>query len=81
MVLSSPANVIIIIQNTKFFSILYLHLLPMAHPKADILIQLQKDILLLSGHKPPVQTKALPSGLPFMRQHFPQGIFSSSCSA
>jgi protein ImuA len=43
--------------------------------KADIIAQLQKDILLLSGHKPPVQDIGLPNGLRFMRQHFPQGFF------
>jgi protein ImuA len=43
--------------------------------KADIIAQLQKDILLLGGHKPPVTNMALPNGLRFMRQHFPQGVF------
>jgi protein ImuA len=43
--------------------------------KADIIAQLQKDILLLSGNKPPVTDMALPNGLPFMRPHFPQGVF------
>jgi protein ImuA len=43
--------------------------------KADIIAQLQKDILLLGGHKPPVSNRALPRGLRFMRPHFPQGVF------
>jgi protein ImuA len=43
--------------------------------KADIIDQLQKEILLLSGNKPPVQDIALPNGLRFMRPHFPQGVF------
>jgi protein ImuA len=47
----------------------------MPSTKADIIAQLQKDILLLSGNKPPVQDIALPNGLRFMRQHFPQGVF------
>jgi protein ImuA len=47
----------------------------MLSAKADIIAQLQKDILLLSGHKPPVQDIGLPNGLRFMNNHFPQGFF------
>lgn len=43
--------------------------------KADIILQLQKEILLLGGHKPPVKNMSLPNGLQFMQPHFPQGVF------
>jgi protein ImuA len=49
----------------------------MLSAKADIIAKLQKEILLLSGNKPPVQDIGLPNGLRFMRQHFPQGVFPS----
>jgi protein ImuA len=47
----------------------------MPSTKAEIKAQLQKEILLLTGNKPPVQDIVLPNGLRFMRPHFPQGVF------
>lgn len=47
----------------------------MQSSKAEIIAQLQRDILLLTGNKPPVQDVGLPNGLRFMRSHFPQGVF------
>jgi protein ImuA len=43
--------------------------------KAHILAQLQKEILLLGGHKLPVKNMNLPNALQFMQSHFSQGVF------
>lgn len=47
----------------------------MSTPRADIIAQLQKEMLLLNGIKPPVQDIDFANGLSFMQQHFPQAMF------
>ncbi|NLR58141.1 Error-prone repair protein ImuA [Chitinophaga polysaccharea] len=43
--------------------------------KADIIAQLQKDILLLQGHQPTLNNAAVDVGLGPLREAFPGGIF------
>ena len=47
----------------------------MVHTKSDIINSLRKEMLSLSGLRSPVQEEPSKTGLQFMQEHFPFGVF------